>query len=502
MLRTMLLTAALSAFALPLTAGTGPRVLPPHGAARPGIRIWTSHGEVYQRGERVRLYYRTERDAYVTILRVDTDGRIHALYPREPFEDNLSYGGRTYSVENYEHGSAFYVDDDPGVGYIFAVASDDPFIYDQVASADHWDLRVMADGRIHGDPYSSLEELVQYMVPEGYLDFDTHLLPYYVERRYDYPRFVCYDCHAYVGFALWNPYRLYCPRFTLWVYTDPYYFYPSYWYPTAYYGGTRVVYVRPGPREGRYVFKTREASGPGITYRDRRGEPSAIGERRPADRGVRGVDVGGVGTVPVPGVPGTGRRVAPPGENTARTLGTPDRPLYVGPSDTRRRVPDVGGARDQAPARQGAAPDEGGRRRAVGEPGVEVVPRVMAPADGRRGGVTDQGGRDRPLKREPARGDEQVRDLRPESRPYRGVTPRDAPRAERGDAPRAQRPPESSRAAEPRRESPRAEPRSAPSPRAEPRSAPSPRSEPRAAPSPRSEPRSSPPNPSLVRRRP
>ena len=76
MLRTMLLTAALSAFALPLTAGTGPRVLPPHGAVRPGIRIWTSHGEVYQRGERVRLYYRTERDAFVTILRVDTDARV------------------------------------------------------------------------------------------------------------------------------------------------------------------------------------------------------------------------------------------------------------------------------------------------------------------------------------------------------------------------------------------------------------------------------------------
>jgi hypothetical protein len=497
MLRTMLLTAALSAFALPLTAGTAvsaSRPRPTHGAERPGIRIWTSHGEVYQRGERVRIYYRTERDAYVTILRVDTDGRIRVMYPHEPFEDNLSTGGHTYSVETSERGSAFYVDDDPGVGYIFAVASDDPFIYDQVASADHWDLHVMADGRIRGDPYSSLEELVQYMVPEGYVDFDTHLLPYYVEHRYDYPRFVCYDCHANVGFALWNPYRLYCPRFTLWIYTDPYYFYPSYWYPTAYYGGTRVVYVRPGQREGRFVFKTREASGPGITYRDRRSEPVQTGERRPADRGVRGVDVGGVGTVAAPGVPGSGRRIAPPGDNTAGRAGTPEHPLYVGPSDTRRRVPTVDGASRQPQGQSGATPEEGGRRRATGVPGVEI-----APSGGRRGMVTDPGGLDRPLKREPAQDDAQARGLRPEVRPERGFTPpagRDAPKPERPEEPRMQRPPESSRPEVRSAPPPRSEPRAAP------RSAPPPRAEPRAAPAPRSAPRSSPPSPSLTRRRP
>src|SRR3972149_5538250 len=93
MLRSMLLTTALATLALPAAAPAAGNLTIPRLAHRPGIRIWTSHGEVYQRGERVRVYYRTERDAYVTLLRVDTDGRVRVLYPREPFEDNLSYGG-------------------------------------------------------------------------------------------------------------------------------------------------------------------------------------------------------------------------------------------------------------------------------------------------------------------------------------------------------------------------------------------------------------------------
>src|SRR5512140_3346852 len=55
---------------------------------RPGIRLWTTEDDVYRRGDRVHVYFRTERDAYVTIFRVDTDGRVRVIYPRDPSDDN------------------------------------------------------------------------------------------------------------------------------------------------------------------------------------------------------------------------------------------------------------------------------------------------------------------------------------------------------------------------------------------------------------------------------
>ncbi|HVO36070.1 MAG TPA: DUF4384 domain-containing protein, partial [Gemmatimonadales bacterium] len=235
---------ALPLLAAPASAGSAPRAAP----VPPGIRLWTSHGDTYHRGEAVRIYFRTERDAYVTIFRVDTDGRLRVLFPREPTDPNLAHGGETYDVEGVNDRDAFYVDDYPGVGYVFGVASQDPFDYDPMTANEHWDFDAaenLTNGRLHGDPYATLQQLVQQIEPEGYADYDTHLLPYYVEQRYDYPRFLCYDCHAYAPYPVWNPYGLFCSRYSLYVYYDPFYFYPSYWYPTRYYGGTAVVYVRP-----------------------------------------------------------------------------------------------------------------------------------------------------------------------------------------------------------------------------------------------------------------
>src|SRR3954468_23822246 len=100
---------------------------------RPRIELWTNRGDaaVYTRGERVRLYFRLDQDAYVTVFRVDTDGRVRVLFPRDPWEDNFARGGRDFEVDGRALGTdAFSIDDYPGVGYLFAVASADPFTYD------------------------------------------------------------------------------------------------------------------------------------------------------------------------------------------------------------------------------------------------------------------------------------------------------------------------------------------------------------------------------------
>src|SRR5438445_13247082 len=88
-------------------------------AHRPRIELWATRGDaaVYTRGERVRLFFRLDQDAYVTICRVDTDGRVRVLCPRDPWEDNFARGGRDLPVAGRGLGSnAFTIDDYPGVG--------------------------------------------------------------------------------------------------------------------------------------------------------------------------------------------------------------------------------------------------------------------------------------------------------------------------------------------------------------------------------------------------
>jgi len=241
--KTLLLGLMAATAAAPLAAQS-------RGGPRPRVEVWTNRGDdVVARGDRVRVFLRADRDAFVTVFRVDTDGRVRVLFPREPWEDTFVRREREYEIEGPGGRFAFSVDDYPGVGYVFAVVAADPFDYRAVVAGDHWDYRTIADGRVRGDPYVALTDLAQRIVAEGYEDWDYDLVPYHVERHYDYPRFVCYDCHAYASWTYWNPYAYSCWQFRIVIYDDPWY------YPYRYYGGTRVVWVRPYRPPPRYVFK-------------------------------------------------------------------------------------------------------------------------------------------------------------------------------------------------------------------------------------------------------
>ena len=240
-----------------LTTTPTPRV-PVHGAytLRPRIEVWSNHNDgIYSRGQGVRVYLRTDQDAFVTLFRVDTDGRVRVLFPHDPWEDNFVRGGRDFEIMGADNNrTAFYVDDYPGVGYLFAVVAADPFDFSAIESGSHWDYRTIADGRVRGDPYVALTELAERIVPQGYEDWDYDIVPYHVERHYEYPRFLCYDCHAYASYRYWDPYWRSCVRFRIVYYDDPYY------YPYRYYG-RRVVFVRPYRPQPRYVFKDRDGTG-------------------------------------------------------------------------------------------------------------------------------------------------------------------------------------------------------------------------------------------------
>src|SRR6266852_2351617 len=373
---------------------------------RPRVEAWTDRGDSpYASGQRVRVHFRADRDAFVTILRVDTDGRVRVLFPREPWEDNFARGGRDYEVQGGDDRDAFYIDDYPGVGYLFGVASTDPFVYDGIQSRDHWDYRLIADGRVRGDPYVALTDLAQRIVPDGYSDWDYDISPYYVQQHYDYPRFLCYDCHSYVSYPYWSPYDYTCVRFRIVVFDDPYY------YPYRYYGGTRVVFTRPYRPEPRFIFKDRQASDAFIT----RVRERPVNDDRRRDVGVRGRDLGGTGVIPPPNIQPPRRRPGSEDQGDDRSRGRrPDQP------DQRDRP-------DQPDHR-----DEPGRLDRPARPLVQPERRA-APEESRRADAP-------PPRAEPRR----------EAPPPRSEPRREAP------------PPRNEPRAEPKREPPKDKPRAEP----------------------------------------
>jgi hypothetical protein len=370
------------------------------------------------------VYLRADRDGFVTLFRVDTDGRVRVLYPRMPWDDNYVRGGDEFEV--HSGADAFDIDDSPGVGYVFAVIAADPFEYDPITTGDHWDYRAIANGRVRGDPYVALTDLAQRIVPDGYTDWDYDIVPYYVERRYDYPRFLCYDCHSYASYRYWDPYAYSCVRFRIVVYDDPYY------YPYRYYGGRRVVFTRPFRPEPRFIFKDRGGVGDDRFVTRERQRPVNDNGRR----GVRGVDLGRRGTVPVPDVRPRGRDQRP--EVTPRRPERPD----VTPRRPERQQP------QQRPDRPERRPDQPQQRR---EP--RARPDNGQTLERRR---TDQQPQRRPER--PIVPREERRPTTDQPAPRR-AEPREQPRAQ----PQRERPrvdPERARPrAEPQRDRPRAEPR-------------------------------------------
>jgi hypothetical protein len=297
-----------------------------HSVAAGRVAVWSDRDDPYDRGDAARVYLSAQEAAHVAVFRVDTDGRIRVLFPREPWGETWVRESPRLELPGARGERTFVVDDDPGIGYLFAISSRRPFDFDDIARGDHWDYRAIEGGRITGDPYVALTQLAGRIAPGD--DYDYDVSPYYVERRYDYPRFACYDCHAYAKYDEWDPYSRACARFRVVIYDDPRY------YPYRLGRGRNVVIEHSHRPEPRFVFRdadeereyvTRVTTGGGGQYR----------YRQSAGRTSR--DVGGRGAVPVPGLSAdrNAARMAP-------SLRAVPSPPAVGENDTkdvrRRRI--------------------------------------------------------------------------------------------------------------------------------------------------------------------
>lgn len=320
---------------LPGAVAAGPRAArSPSNSVRgleptPQVAVWTNRrDDVFERGDRMTVFVRTDVDAYVTVFRVNTDGQARVLFPVHPYDDNYVRGATARAVPGTRDGYTLRVQEYPGEGFLFAVVTLDPIAFRPFARGAEWDYYQLGlASRVTGDPYVLFSDLLAALVPESYPDYGWAVTPYYVGARHDYPRFMCYQCHAYVSPAVWNPYAHSCIRIGV-----PE---PIWWrYPFDTYGGT-VVVGPPRRLPAGFVMPPR---APVATPRPRGGGTPVAGTpvgRRPA---------------PVTVAPPVRRTVEPatPGRRPAAASG---RTPVAG--DDRRTAPD---AREAKPAVTGRRP--------------------------------------------------------------------------------------------------------------------------------------------------
>jgi hypothetical protein len=132
----------------------------PTGSSRtygraPDVEVWI-HSYVFISGDRIRPYFESEPGAYITILRVTTTGDVRVLYPRRPtvqqaYRDRLPNDEVPYSTR-----PEFYLNEPEGVGFVFALASFEPFDYTAFNRGGQWSMLQLAGSTRYADPYRAV----------------------------------------------------------------------------------------------------------------------------------------------------------------------------------------------------------------------------------------------------------------------------------------------------------------------------------------------------------
>jgi hypothetical protein len=152
--------------------------------SEPPVRVWVNKTGDLKRGDRVKVYARTETDGYLLILHAEADGRIRVLFPLDPYQDNFVRGQSDFEVRGRGDREAFRIYHDAGLGTVYAAFSRDPFQFGEFVRDDHWDFRLLETWQITEglDAETELTALVRHMTPNSRFDYD--LVNYFVGEAY------------------------------------------------------------------------------------------------------------------------------------------------------------------------------------------------------------------------------------------------------------------------------------------------------------------------------
>ena len=127
------------------------------GEERLEVLAWVDRPDsAYARGERVRMFVRTNRDAYVTILNVDPAGETTVLFPNRYQSDNRVRAARAVEIPAPGSGSQVVVRGPVGTELLKVIASTEPVpLFEAMQMAD-----IGAFRRLRAEPQGIARDLV------------------------------------------------------------------------------------------------------------------------------------------------------------------------------------------------------------------------------------------------------------------------------------------------------------------------------------------------------
>lgn len=202
------------------------------------VRVWTDQGDggIYERGDRIRVYFEASHDCYVTLYNMDTEGFVHVLFPYDYDGSHFVQGGVVYRLPDRGDGYDLVVDGPKGMGYIQVVASVHP--YPVPRWPRYWDphyrwrnrfggMEIRYIERISGDPFEAMFYIVGTLLPVGYEHLvTTDYTFFYVQEEVLYPRYLWYEGYAgpsvywSIHWRPFDPYRRVCVVYEVQVYDD------------------------------------------------------------------------------------------------------------------------------------------------------------------------------------------------------------------------------------------------------------------------------------------
>ncbi len=201
------------------------QIAAPDTLLRPDVVMTVQGNATLFRGNRVRILIRTDHDAYLTLYRVDTEGKVSVLFPSSPDSQRIwtpmVSRGVADPMGRLEN-NTFTVHDYSGTGYLFVIASPAPFDYARMRDSSGWNI----DGLIEG---GRMTEDADAMIA----DIAVATLPDTVPFSYDAQRYLvgvtlppivalpCPTCNPFTGQPFATPIREWCATFRPEPYADP-----------------------------------------------------------------------------------------------------------------------------------------------------------------------------------------------------------------------------------------------------------------------------------------
>lgn len=104
----------------------------------PRVRVQIDGPRIVSPGTPMRVRFEVSEDAFVTVVRVDGNGRMTILFPYARNQRAAARGGMIHNVRNSRLGDvAFVAGDQMGSGYVFAIASFAPLDFTNFENRDY-----------------------------------------------------------------------------------------------------------------------------------------------------------------------------------------------------------------------------------------------------------------------------------------------------------------------------------------------------------------------------